>query len=80
MLARQVYEKDDSLRLNDVIELVGIKSTVPELAALQLNGQGDAADLDLIEEEMAERPPTSLVSTAHTKYMHLRIQCICWES
>ena len=57
----QVYDKDDSVRLNDVIELVGIKSTMPELAALQLMRQGEASDLDLMEEEMAARPPTSLV-------------------
>ncbi len=56
-----MYEKDESLRLNDVVDFVGIKSDLPELAALQLHGQGDAADLDLMEEELAARPPTSLV-------------------
>ena len=61
MLRRQVYEKEETLRLNDVVEFVGIKSTVPELATFGLGQADEATAMDFMEEEIAAKPPTSLV-------------------
>ena len=61
----QVYERNESLKLNDVVEFVGILSRMPELAAAQMRQTEDDADgnhLGFVDEELAARPPTSLVT------------------
>ncbi len=70
----QVYDQDDKLRLNDVVDFVGVLSFAPELATLAMDAahaghDTHAGELDpeatrhvsLFEEEMAARPPTSQV-------------------
>jgi hypothetical protein len=72
----QVYGESDHLKLHDVVEVLGVMSVVPELAALHLQdpahhqqqGQGeeeiDAAMVDaddLWQERVAALPPTSQV-------------------
>lgn len=55
----------DSLKLNDVVEFVGVLSRAPELAAAPLQGGPDdpfaAQASELYAEESAARPPTSQV-------------------
>ena len=58
----QTYDKEEALRLNDVVEILGIKSTVPELASLHMSPQEGDAKTDFMEEDMAAKPPTSLAS------------------
>lgn len=64
-LLLQAYEKEEAWRLNEVITIIGIKSTVPELAAVQLQSQH--GQMDFIDEEIAARPPTSLVRPSAIK-------------
>lgn len=62
----QSYAKEDTLKVNDVVEVVGVLSKVPELAALyhdgpdRSNGQNGVGGA-LFEEKHATHPPTSLV-------------------
>ncbi|KAK9804871.1 hypothetical protein WJX72_009431 [[Myrmecia] bisecta] len=72
-----VYDNDDKLRLNDVVDIIGVLSFTPELATLQMDvdhaEHAEPADRDpedtrrvsFFEEEMAARPPTSLVPRLH---------------
>jgi Mini-chromosome maintenance replisome factor len=64
----QAYDDDEeSLKLNEVVECVGVLSIVPELADLHAQAHRDrcaGASLpgnELLDEELAARPPTSLV-------------------
>jgi hypothetical protein len=68
----QVYGDADQFKLHDVIEVLGVVSVVPELAALHMGvprGGGAAMDVDggaddedeLWEERVAALPPTSQV-------------------
>jgi len=59
MQCAQVYEREEeSLRLNDVVEFVGVVSRIPELSDFN---NTDGMDT-FMEEELAARPPPSTVS------------------
>ena len=72
-----LYTADDSVKLNEVIEVVGILSRTPELAAIHLEHAATVAATaadghqhlpeSLLDEEMlAAHPPTSKVPRIHT--------------
>lgn len=81
----QVYGECDHLKLHDVVEVLGVMSVLPGLAALHLDqhhqhnqdqGDQDAAMLDaddFWQERVAALPPTSqvLVNTAAYLFMVL---------
>lgn len=60
-----VYDDtDDTVRLNQVVEFVGVLSRAPHLAALQDEG-GDQEDSFHVLAELRARPPTSQVPRLH---------------
>ncbi|PIK49481.1 putative mini-chromosome maintenance complex-binding protein [Apostichopus japonicus] len=79
----KTYEDKDSLKLNEMVEIIGILSVDPTLAVFPEDGSnGNHADLvnpedsmDGIEEQTAHSPPPSLVPRIHvmkvTKLSHV---------
>ncbi len=55
----QVYDPEDASRLNEVIEVVGVLSRVPEVAAAHAGAHG--ADAMMEAEFLAAHPPTRRV-------------------
>ncbi|PIK48071.1 putative mini-chromosome maintenance complex-binding protein [Apostichopus japonicus] len=82
-LSCKTYEDKDSLKLNEMVEIIGILSVDPTLAVFPEDGSnGNHADLvnpedsmDGIEEQTAHSPPPSLVPRIHvmkvTKLSHV---------
>eukprot|EP00058_Branchiostoma_floridae_P018219 XP_002603708.1 hypothetical protein BRAFLDRAFT_126888 [Branchiostoma floridae] len=69
---KQVYQSSDSLKLNDVIEFVGVLSIDPALATFNTaagetatSAYEDGGDMMDIEEQAAHSPPPSLVPRLH---------------
>lgn len=71
-----LYNADDNVKLNDVIEVIGVLSRTPELAAVHLehaaaaaaaaaDGHGHLEESILDEEMLAAHPPTSQVPRIH---------------
>jgi Mini-chromosome maintenance replisome factor len=61
---RQVYDENEALKLNEVVEFVGVLSRAPELGTAQdcCGGSGDFGHAsELFADEAAARPPTSQV-------------------
>lgn len=65
-----MYGREDALKLNDVVEIVGVLSRVPEQARTQMDlaKEGQERQLDFMEEEAAAIPPTSLVISFHRHF------------
>ncbi|XP_035673341.1 mini-chromosome maintenance complex-binding protein-like [Branchiostoma floridae] len=68
----KVYQSSDSLKLNDVIEFVGVLSIDPALATFNTaagetatSAYEDGGDMMDIEEQAAHSPPPSLVPRLH---------------
>lgn len=61
------YSTDETIKLNDIVEVVGIVSRAPELAAARLGTAASLTDPDsLLDQEMlAVHPPTSQVPRIH---------------
>jgi Mini-chromosome maintenance replisome factor len=63
-MSRQVYDEEQALKLNEVVEFVGVLSRAPELGTAQdcCGGGGDFGHAsELFADEAAARPPTSQV-------------------
>eukprot|EP00743_Colponemidia_sp_Colp-15_P007560 GILK01008173.1.p1 GENE.GILK01008173.1~~GILK01008173.1.p1 ORF type:complete len:668 (+),score=75.35 GILK01008173.1:70-2004(+) len=59
----KMYDLEDQIRLNDIIEVIGVYCVTPSLAATpEANGRSEEA---FPEEYMAHNPPTSLVPHLH---------------
>ena len=59
-----MYDEEQALKLNEVVEFVGVLSRAPELGTAQdcCGGGGDFSHAsDLFADEAAARPPTSQV-------------------
>ncbi|XP_078668117.1 mini-chromosome maintenance complex-binding protein-like [Branchiostoma floridae x Branchiostoma belcheri] len=83
----KVYQSSDSLKLNDVVEFVGVLSIDPALATFN-SGTGetgtsayeDGGDMMDVEEQAAHSPPPSLVPRLHAilvqKLVHTNPGCL----
>jgi len=56
---RQLYEAGERVRMNDVVDVVGVLSRVPELAAPALAAAAGARGAEPPDGELAARHPTS---------------------
>ncbi len=65
----QVYGDGEQFKLHDVVEVLGVVSVLPSLAAahMQQEGQQDM-DMDAWQEELGAHPPTSKVG-AHAAHL-----------
>jgi Mini-chromosome maintenance replisome factor len=68
-----LYSSDDNVKLNDIVEVVGIVSRTPELAAAHLaaSSASGAEPGSLLDQEMlAAHPPTSQVPRIHAIFIN----------
>ena len=57
----QVHTQDETFKVNDVIEVVGVLSRLPELAAFPEAPESSSEDADIFEYDSSSLPPNSKV-------------------
>lgn len=65
-----VYDNDEALKLNDVVDVVGVLSKVPELASMHLAASDDGALSLLDQDALSAHPPTSQLPRVHAILVH----------